>query len=288
MEEVMRVNVIFVCALFQVSTLHCNADKSYKKNFFFEEISSSKKTINNQQKDAGIDDSKYLSLINLPDGNFDLPERADYSGEVGTNLLKYIKPGDILYDSVGSHILFGYTGHVALIEGVFYSQTYSQYYIVTIEANPSVGVRRGYVDVKRFEDKKTILRVTGATSSKVEQILYFARTQIGDHYWLESGRSTSIEEDYWYCSELVHAAYYYAQLDISNGTTHFIFPYDIANDQDSHIIMKSGEETTIESSLTRHTYCCYGDSFSEIHKFAYNSNGDKYCMICNFIDWPTC
>ena len=50
---------------------------------------------------SGLDNDKYLELELQSDGSYDLPEDADYSGEKGEQLLRYVKPGDIMYDSVG-------------------------------------------------------------------------------------------------------------------------------------------------------------------------------------------
>lgn len=66
-----------------------------------------------------------------------LPYAVDYSN---SNLLKYLKAGDILYEDTGFH---GMTGHMAIVEGIFYDETYNQEYIRLIEA-VDVGVKGEY------------------------------------------------------------------------------------------------------------------------------------------------
>ena len=68
-----------------------------------------------------------------------LPRAANYSKY---NLLKIVEPGDIIYEANGG---LGVTGHIAIVEGVFYDEKYQQYYIRIIEAIDA-GVCRSVLD----------------------------------------------------------------------------------------------------------------------------------------------
>lgn len=125
-----------------------------------------------------MDNDKYLELELQSDGFYNLPEDADYSGEKGEQLLRYVKPGDIMYDSVGLGSSDSGSGHVAIIEGIAHSSKYNKDYIVTIEANPDHGVKRGYLDKERFMDYKSILRVKNATLAIINDAIYFCQQQL--------------------------------------------------------------------------------------------------------------
>ena len=184
--------------LFKKNKMHLNGDINKDSN---------DSESNDENTRSGGDSDKYFELPVDNNGSFDLPEQADYSGSVGANLLKYVKPGDILYDSIGINFLGTNIGHVALIEGIYHSTTYNQDYIVTIESNPNHGVKRGYVDKVRFEDYKTLMRVDGTDSLNIASVLYFASEQIGKPYEFHFlNRNESINTSSWYCSELVWAA----------------------------------------------------------------------------------
>ena len=239
---------------------------------------------------SGLDDSKYLELPTDQNGNIDLPEQANYSGTVGANLLKYVKPGDILYDSIGAQIAFGYTGHVAIIEGIHYSQTYNQNYIMTIEANPNHGVKRGYVDVDRFNDSKTILRIN-TSQSAISSAIYFCYLQLDKDYLFHTfSPSQDPDAVHWYCSELIWAAYKFTGVDLSNNHSSNvpIYPSYINADSDTHNIMKYDSETFFSNTNTQHTYLCDGDSFTENHNQLDSYNGMPRCSICGHIFWPSC
>lgn len=131
-----------------------------------------------------------------------LPQKADYSEY---NLLNVVKKGDIIYEANGG---FGITGHIAIVEGIYYSSTQQQSYIRLVEAI-SDGVVRSVLDDGRVNDKAvTVLRVSSATSSQINDAVSFCVGQLGKDYRLDLAKDTSANESDWYCSELVWAAYY--------------------------------------------------------------------------------
>ncbi|MDF2520996.1 MAG: hypothetical protein K0R84_1624 [Clostridia bacterium] len=155
-----------------------------------------------------------------------LPQPANYSKY---NLLSTVKKGDIIYEANGG---FGITGHIAIVEGIFWSTTQQQYYIRVIEAI-SDGVVRSVLDDTRVDDKAvSVYRVIGATSTNITNAVYFCIGELGSSYNLDFAKDTSSSETDWYCSELVWAAYWHQGFDIE--TDNFfnepgVTPRDIAN-----------------------------------------------------------
>lgn len=141
-----------------------------------------------------------------------LPQEPDYSRY---NLLKVVKKGDIVYDANGS---FGITGHIAIVEGLYYSSKYSTYYIRVIEAI-DVGVCRGILDDYRVDERKSsVYRVSSATSTNINDVVSFCAGQLGKPWKIHTGKHTSESSAYWYCSELVWAAYYSQGIDFESST----------------------------------------------------------------------
>ena len=131
-----------------------------------------------------------------------LPQAADYSKY---HLLDTVKKGDIIYEAAGNH---GITGHTAIVEGIFYDTTYSQYYIRIIEARSSGGVYRSVLDDERIDDRGvSIYRVSAASEAQCEAAVEFCIGEIGSSYNLDLAKDTSASETDWYCSELNWAAY---------------------------------------------------------------------------------
>lgn len=155
-----------------------------------------------------------------------LPQKANYSKY---NLISNVKKGDILYESKGG---FGITGHIAIVEGIYYSSIYKQYYIRVVEAISS-GVKRGVLDDDRIDDKDgSILRVSSATSSKMSLAVSFCVGQLNKNYMIDFKKDTSATEKDWYCSELVWAGYYIQGIDIETTGLYNepgITPRDINN-----------------------------------------------------------
>lgn len=137
-----------------------------------------------------------------------LPQKANYTKY---NLLRIVEPGDIIYEREGG---YGITGHIAIVEGIYYDTKYKQNYIRIIEAIKD-GVCRSVLDDQRVDDKDVvILKVKGASKSNISGAIAFCKGQIGRKYFLDLEKNTSKNEKDWYCSELVWAAYYNEDIDI--------------------------------------------------------------------------
>lgn len=137
-----------------------------------------------------------------------LPQKANYTKH---NLLRIVEPGDIIYEQEGG---YGITGHIAIVEGIYYDSKYRQNYIRIIEATTD-GVCRGVLDDERIDDKGVVvLKVRGASKSNISSAIAFCKSQIGKKYYLDFEKNTSKNEKDWYCSELVWAAYYTEEIDI--------------------------------------------------------------------------
>ena len=136
-----------------------------------------------------------------------------------------VNVGDILFEATGS--VGQYTGHVALIEDLSH-QSYYGNYIRTVEAvDPKVHF--GMLDDNRMiMFKSSIYRVVGVTYYIATSAKSFVLMQIGKDYDIDHFPAhTSLQSTNWYCSELVYAAYLYSYIDISNGFTTFIIPWNI-------------------------------------------------------------
>ncbi len=133
------------------------------------------------------------------------------------NLLNLVQPGDIFFDADGSG---GFSGHVAIIEGVYWDQQFDQAYIRTIEADGKI-VRRNYLDLDKYVSRPnvhTIVRLNRYKLgwSELEETMIkfdainFCRAQLGKGYSFNIFEYPHTEGDTWYCSELIWAAYYNA------------------------------------------------------------------------------
>jgi uncharacterized protein YycO len=139
------------------------------------------------------------------------------------NLLNVVQPGDIVYEAAGGS---GITGHITIVEGIFFDTTYGRYYVRVIEAigyssgsGQGDGVCRGVLDDDRLDNRDgTILRVTNASDSIISGAISFCVGQIGKGYNYDFGKNTASSEKDWYCSELVWAAYKNEGIDIENNT----------------------------------------------------------------------
>lgn len=155
-----------------------------------------------------------------------LPQAANYSKY---NLLNTVQKGDIIFEANGG---LGITAHVAIVEGIFYSEAQQQYYIRIIESNLT-GVVRSVLDDSRVDDSGvTVLRVSSANSTQKNNAVNFCIRQLGKNYSLDFAKDSSENEKDWYCSELVWAGYYNQGINIE--TTGFynepgITPRDIYN-----------------------------------------------------------
>mgnify|MGYP003759223731 CR=1 FL=1 len=162
-----------------------------------------------------------------------LPQAADYSEY---RLLDVVKKGDLIFEAKGG---FGITGHIAIVEGIYYSSAHNQSYIRIVEAIDK-GVVRSVLDDERVNDKDvTILRVSDATSSQINSAVSFCIGQLGKAYKLDFAKDISPNEKDWYCSELVWAAYYNQGIDIetSSGINEpGVTPRDIRNSNKTSVV----------------------------------------------------
>lgn len=138
------------------------------------------------------------------------PKQATYGKY---KLLQNVRKGDIIFEGNGG---FGITGHIAVVEGI-YSRGDGTQYIRLIEAIEN-GVVRSILDDKRVVDKDvTVLRVTSATTTQINNAVSFCVSQLGKKYKLDFAKDTSKNEKDWYCSELAWAAYKNQGIDIEVG-----------------------------------------------------------------------
>ncbi len=144
------------------------------------------------------------------------------------NLLSNLQVGDIIFEAKGG---FGITAHIAIVEGIFYNETFDTKFVRVIEAIGD-GVVRSVLDDERFVDKDvSVLRIKNK-GINITKVLDFCISQLGKNYSLDFQKNTSPDEDDWYCSELVWAAYKSVGLDIETTDTFNepgITPRDINN-----------------------------------------------------------
>lgn len=142
-------------------------------------------------------------------------------------LLSTVQKGDIIFEANGG---YGITGHIAVVEGIFYDAQKKINYVRIIEAI-DCGVVRSCLDDTRVNDKEvSIYRVTRATATNKTNAVNFCIGELGSSYSLDFAKDTSSSETNWYCSELAWAAYKNQGIDIE--TTAFfnepgITPRDI-------------------------------------------------------------
>ena len=131
------------------------------------------------------------------------------------SLFDKVHVGDLVYerDQIGG------IGHIGIVESI---DCYSDYgnFIRTIEAVGSK-VQYCFLDDLRFVEKNmAILRVTNDILD-IQEALDFAMYQIGKPYvFTLNNPHTDIDSISWYCSELVYAAYLYAGIDLTVGTSY--------------------------------------------------------------------
>lgn len=171
-----------------------------------------------------------------------LPQKANYDT---CNLLAVVQKGDIIYEDKG---FYGLTGHVAVVEGIFYSHEQSQYYVRVIEAI-SDGISRSVIDCDRFRVREgDVYRVYGATTENLTSVVEFAISQLGKKYFLDFQKDCSPNEKDWYCSELIWCAYKRVGFDIEYEKKILGIPFrgepgvtprDIIRDNDTYLIYVS-------------------------------------------------
>ena len=170
--------------------------------------------------------SKYYYNIGCGLGNTtSIDEKPNYDRY---NILELAQPGDIILDKKGS---FGVAGHVAIVEGKYYSNQYSCYYIRVIESI-DIGVRRGLWDAVRIDERNTYLyQVYTATPDQKKEAIEFCIGQLGKLWTVDFSHDSSPNQLAWMCSQLVWAAYINQKVDIEmngyGGGDPGVTPYDI-------------------------------------------------------------
>lgn len=172
------------------------------------------------------------------------------------NLLNKVQAGDIIYEAAGgSHI----TGHAAIVEGLYYSSYYGQYYIRIIEAigyssgnGEGDGICRSILDDDRIDSREgSVLRVSSATSEQKAAAIAFCVGQIGkDYQCVSGGHHTSENTKEWYCSELVWAAYYNQGIDLESSRGTWIFPNELRDSSKTTTIALTEIAPPTISSIT--------------------------------------
>ena len=206
-----------------------------------------------------------------------LPHFVDYSD---SNLLTYLKPGDLVYEADGG---WGITGHSAIVEGIFYDSTLGQYYIRLLEAI-SKGVTRGLMTPTRFKEKMvSIYRLNYASSSQINDAISFFISQLGKPYMLSMTKNSSPENPNWYCSELVWASFYWQGINLDEQDEYAVLPAEIRDYEYATLIMDYRYSTTICSmNGEKHTISCNENHFEELHDFISINNCIKRCSICDY------
>lgn len=145
------------------------------------------------------------------------------------DLLNLAKRGDIIYERAGG---FNVTGHIAVVEGVYWDYNEGQYYVRLIEAI-SCGVSRSIIEDTRFKNQRaSLLEVTPATTSIRNSAVQFCAGELGKAYNVVTGKGYLTDNISWYCSELAWGAYYTASnyniiLDSSESVFDPVLPLEI-------------------------------------------------------------
>lgn len=201
---------------------------------------------------------------------------------------KYVLPGDIFYDEIGKPIAFGInTGHVGIVKSVEVHKDGSRV-LKIIESNPSDGVQYHDVTAKRFLSVPSqILRVSGLTSLGASNAIKFCEKEIGKKYpdgdWSAKKRISTKEDDTWYCSELVWAAFMCIGKNIEkehSGPVErqcAISPYEIYISDLTNSVVKSYVRVTMKITSNEHIYEFEDKSkYNEYHKYESGK-----CKVCN-------
>ncbi len=208
-----------------------------------------------------------------------LPHPVNYSN---SDLLKFLKPGDLIFERAGS---YGYSGHSAIVEGIFYDSRYNQEYIRIIEAMPEYNVSRGLLTPNRFDDRKTsVSRLTGASEEQINGIIDFCISQLNKPYNVSHYMDSSPDSPNWYCSELIWAALKSQGMDFHHGSF-YVCPEDIHIYSGATLVMHYEYQTEIvEIDSTEHEFFCSLPSYSikEKHNFVFYNNCYETCRTCNY------
>lgn len=208
-----------------------------------------------------------------------LPHAVDYSN---FDLIKFVRRGDIVYEDSG---FFGLTGHIALVEGVYYDDNYEQWYIRLIEA-VSDGVTRGLLTPTRFNEKEVeIYRLLDANDEIIDGAIDFMISQLGKKYEIAVHKNNSPDNEDWYCSELVWAAFYhqgiYLDEDDNDQFGSIVFPREIKKYDHANLIMHYQYETyCIPINNQLHKVSCNNVETELLHEYIYQNEVYDSCICC--------
>ncbi len=212
-----------------------------------------------------------------------LPHAVAYENN---QLVGYLRKGDILYEEEGG---FGITGHMAIVEGIFYDEVYGQNYVRLIEA-VSDGVTRGLLTPNRFSEKKgQVYRIKDATEAQIDGALEFCRQQLNKAYKVTLTKSKSPDSEHWYCSELIWAAYIaqgiYLDLDDNDDQGSIVWPSEVIQDNSVSLLAHYQYQTSCEViDLKQHKFNCNGNIIVENHSFDPKSGYVYRCTYCGVQD----
>ncbi|MDY0377388.1 MAG: YiiX/YebB-like N1pC/P60 family cysteine hydrolase [Desulfobacterales bacterium] len=190
------------------STTDITSESILSEDSSFDTTSSSKDSSSSSTVDyQGYDGYQYDINPNESDywynTGLNLPIGVNYHQ---SNILETLQRGDIVFEATG---FYGITGHVAIVEGIYYSETYQQYFVRLIEAI-SVGVARSILTPSRMIAKEdSVYRVRNATSTQIDNAIDFIIAQLGKPYSVQPIKNANADNPDWYCSELIWAGYYH-------------------------------------------------------------------------------
>lgn len=177
------------------------------------------------------------------DTGTELPQTADYSS---CNVFSRVRVGDLIHEDEGGFA--EYVGHIAIVEGVFYSEEYDQMYIRVVEAIYPGGVTRSVLDCERVDDKGSkVLIVSGSTSQERNDVVDYVKDQLGKSYNIDIAyKNCYTWQGDWYCSQLAYCAYKSVGYDIEVRNVGLfgivtrgdigVTPNDIKNDDDIYVM----------------------------------------------------
>lgn len=126
-------------------------------------------------------------------------------------ILEVAQPGDIIFESKGG---YGVTGHTCIVEGKFFDERTQSWYVRMIECTLPGTIRGIFDGTLVGETGAKLYRVKDATEEQKQKAVEFCINELGSTYNLDFAHDYSAEENDWYCSELVWAAYYNQGIDI--------------------------------------------------------------------------
>lgn len=210
-----------------------------------------------------------------------LPHSVDYSN---SDLVNYVKRGDLYIEMEE----IGY-GSIAIVEGVFYDETYNQLYVRLIEVSNDYGVSRGLLTPTRFKKSHGVIyRMTGATQGQIEFATLFCESQLGKSARPMGSKDPTKDKDSWYSAELIWAAFYWHGLELDKDDNEpdgsVVYPINIVSAGYSKVVLHNAKTTTSEIySQYCHKVSCWNDVIIDEHIFRRHMSGDTYqCITCGY------